>query len=76
MARVAFMPHEHPMGQGSTFLPHLSHPTPTHTGHRCPLTAVGVTAAPLLAWPRFRLSSSFTGSFTRTPWYGRAGAGA
>lgn len=48
----------------------------THTVHCGPLTAVGVTAVPLLAWPRFLLSSSFTGSFTRTPWYGRGGAGA
>lgn len=39
------------------------------------LTAVAAAAAPLPAWPRFLRSSSFTGSFTRTPWYGRGGAG-
>lgn len=36
MARVAFVPHEHPMGQGSTLLPHLSHPTPPHRPPRPP----------------------------------------
>ena len=75
---------EDPMEQGHTpRLTPLDHsPLPTHTDththtdHSSPLTAVGVTDAPLLAWPRFLRSSSFTGSFTRTPWYGRGGAGA
>lgn len=72
---------EDPMEQGHTpgltpwSTPHSLH-THTHSNHSSPLTAVGVTDVPLLAWPRFLRSSSFTGSFTRTPWYGRGGAGA
>lgn len=68
---------EYPMEQGSTIFPYpLAPRTPAHHWPQWPLTAVDVTPAPPLAWPRFLLSSSFTGSFTRTPWYGRGGAGA